>query len=431
MPTNFPSDWRLFMLHSLHRWTLSLSVGSLLIAGLVGCTKQTSKPAAKISEVEVSPAVETTVIDEEEFTGHLESTEVVLIRSRVTGYLDKTFFKDGDKIEKDAPLFQIDPRPYLAELTRAEANVAQARTRSERLKLDLERARGLYERNAIGKEELDKVNADAAESLAAVKVTEASRDLAKLNLEYTYIKAPLSGRIGRRWIDPGNLVKADDTILTSIGTSDSYYAYFDVDERTVLKFTRAMKIGSLKPLWDAPIPVRLALSDDEKTPLTGEINFADNHLESGTGTLRVRAKIDGNGNILVPGMFVRVVVPLGSPRKGILVPEEAIGTDQGEKFVFVVVDEEKVIKNAEGVEEKKVVPVAKKRRVEVGQAKSGWREITKGVARDERIIVRGLQRVRPNAEIKPLPAKDLPAMPTTTLSEGNGSKNGLDDKVTR
>src|SRR5262245_44523910 len=212
----------------------------------------------KPPEVEVSYPVRKEVTDYEEFTGRTDAVKMVEVRARATGYLNKINFEDGDVVEKDQVLFEIDPGTYAPEYKRAEAAVEQAVARRNRLLLDLKRAQQLVKDKSISQEEFDKVNGDVEEAKAAVDVAERARDLAKVNLDYTKVKAPIAGKIGRRFVDPGNLIKADDTLLTTIVSQGQLYAYFDVDERTVLRLRRLIKDGKLSSIKDNPIELGLA-----------------------------------------------------------------------------------------------------------------------------------------------------------------------------
>ena len=297
---------------------------------------------------------------------------MVEVRARVNGYLEKVNFKDGDEVKEGAVLFEIDPRPYEAEVARTEAAVGQSEAHYKRLEADLKRARSLVARQAIGREEFDKIVGDYAEAGASVGIAKANRDLAKLNLGFTKVTAPISGRLSRRMVDPGNLVKADETILTSIVSLDPMYVYFDVDERTLLRFRRLIAEGKIKSRTQAEIPIFAALADEEGFPHKGIIDFSENRVDPNTGTLRVRAVIANPApRVLSPGLFMRVRLPVGTPHKALLVAEQALGTDQGRKFLYVV----KPGKDKDG----KAVPnAAEYRPVNVGALHDGLRVVDRG-----------------------------------------------------
>jgi RND family efflux transporter MFP subunit len=318
------------------------------------------------------------------------------VRARVTGYLDKVLFEDGTEVEKGAPLFEIDARPYKADYDRTEATVVQSEARLKRLDADYHRVSNLYSRGNASREEFDRVVGDRAEAEAAVGIAKANRDLAKLNLEYTKVYAPIVGRLSRRQTDPGNLVMQDNTILTSIVSLDPMFVYFDVDEQTVLRLRRLVKEGKIKSRAEAEIPVLAALSDEDDYPHRGTINFSENKVEPTTGTLRVRGLIDNpkssrNGTrVLSPGMYMKVRLPVGTPHQALLVPEQSVGTDQARKFVYVVDAQNKVVE----------------RNVEVGILDGEFRVITKGLKPGEHVVYRGLQRVRPGVTVTAKPEPD-------------------------
>ena len=230
--------------------------------------------------------------------------------------------------------------------------------------------------------------------------------MAKLNLDFTEVKAPISGRISRRMVDPGNLVRADDTMLTTIVSLDPMYAYFDIDERTLLKLRRLTAEGKIKARDDGNvIPVWVGLSDEEEFPHAGEINFTDNRVDPSTGTLRVRGVLPNpKPRLFSPGMFVRIRLPVGEPHQAILIPEKAVGTDQGNKFLYIVDGEDKVVY----------------RPVKTGSLNEGMRVVTDGLKAGERVIVIGGQRVRQGAPVDAQPFID----PTVKPESGKASLAG-------
>jgi len=220
---------------------------SLACAGLVGCERAQPKLApAKPPTVVDSLPVSDEITDYEDFTGRTDAVFSVEIRARVTGYLDKVHFADGSEVAEGAPLLEIDPRPYQAELDRTEATVVQSEAHLKRLEADNRRATSLFNRGAISREEYDRITGDYAEANAAVGISKANRDLARLNLGFTKVTAPIAGRLSRRMVDPGNLVKADETALTSIVSLDPIYVYFDIDERTLLRIRRLIREGKVQ-----------------------------------------------------------------------------------------------------------------------------------------------------------------------------------------
>jgi RND family efflux transporter MFP subunit len=374
-----------------------------------GCGEHApTPPPAASPEVEVSvPAIQQ-IVDHEDFTGRIEAMKSIDIRARVSGYLEKVSFREGFDVEEGATLFLIDPRTYQADYDRAVANQAQAKAHLDRVKADYERAKSLNETAAIAKSDYDLALGNRDEALAMVGVAEAAVNTARLNLDFTKVTAPISGRISRQNIDPGNLVVADNTILTTIVSLDPVYAYFDVDERATLRFRRLMEAGKVKSAREGKSPVYLGLADEGDTyPHEGTINFVDNRLDASTGTLRLRGVFDNHKAFLAPGMFVRVRVPIGPTHPAILATERAIGSDQGQKFIYVLSEKNEVIY----------------REVQIGAFENGLRVIESGLAEGERFIVNGLQRVKPGITVQPKLVQ-APAPPGTSLGPAELTLNG-------
>jgi RND family efflux transporter MFP subunit len=395
----------------------SLSLVLFLLAGALAGCEQTPAPAmpnpAQVPppEVLVSVPVSKDVTDYEDFPGRTEAIVSVDIRARVTGYLEQVHFKEGTYVKQNELLFEIDPRPYQAELARTEGNLKQAEGHLNRLESDFLRARALLGSRAIGKEEYDKINGDHTEAMGAVETARASRDLAKLNLSYCRVTAPIAGRISRRYIDPGNMVKADDTILTTLVTVDPIYATFDVDERTTLRLQRLAREGKMKWSLDQSLPVFMGLADEEGFSQEGTINFADNRVDPDTGTWRLRGRFANPQGILSPGLFVRIRLPIGGAYRATLIAEEALSTDQGQKFVYVVGEGNKV----------------SYRRVDVGRLHDGLRVVTKGLKADEKVVVSGLQRIRQDAVVKPkLVRMPVGGAPPEEVAEADGASKEAD-----
>ena len=281
------------------------------------------------------------------------------------------------------------------------AVVDQTQARIERLKRQEQRANKLFHTHAITAEEYDLATFDLAEAQASLNAAIATKELAELNLSFTNVTSQISGRISRRMVDPGNLVKADETPLTTIVSMDPMYAYFDIDERTVLRLRRLLQAGKIQSMDESKLNAQFALADEEKFSLTGEINFLDNQIDPSTGTLRVRAVIANPKELLSPGLFLRLRLPVGNPHRAVLVREEALGTDQGQRFVYVIDDKDEVVY----------------RRVKVGLLTGGRRVIDEGLQPSERVVVTGLQRVRPGIKVAPKPAE------ATANLTASGAKN--------
>ena len=361
----------------------------LATAGFAAGCQKAAPPAAKPPPPTVFFAlpVEQAVQEFEEFTGRTAAVMDVEVRARVSGYLDKVLFEDGADVKAGEPLFVIDDRIYQAEVARAAAAVEQAEARLARLDRQATRSDELFQKKVISEEDHDLSMFDRDEARAALAAAKATHDLAKLNLSFTRIASPIHGRISRRMIDPGNLIKADDTPLASIVSDDPIHAYFDIDERTVLRLRRLVKEGRIKASRDARVEVKLSLADDQEHNHRGVVDFEDNQIDAATGTLRVRLLIDNPERLLSPGLFVRLRFPIGKPTPSLLVPEEALASDQGRRFVYVIDAENKVAA----------------RPVEVGVLVDGRRAITRGLAASERVVVTGLQRLRKNMVVEPRP----------------------------
>ncbi len=373
------------------------------LTALGGCARKPVTPAPTPPPiVTVAHPQKHRITDYEDFTGRTEPYRIVEIRSRVTGYLQRVYFEDGQDVEGGTLLFQIDPSIYKAEYDKAVAAVLKAERHLETMKLNYERAKSAYERTAIGKEAFDQAAGELAEAEADLAAAVAARELAATQLAFTRIMAPFAGRLSRRMVDPGNLVRADDTVLTTLVALDRLYATFDVDERTVIRFRNMIAKGEYTSSRERPRPVYLGLATDEDTfPLVGRIVFTDNQIDAGTGTLRIRALLDNPRLprppwfMLSPGQFIRVRLPIGPPREAVLIPEKAIGTDQGQKYVLVVNERAEV----------------QRRNVRLGSRFGAWRVIEDNTLQPEdRVIVEGLLRVRPGVVVQPKPA-ELPPLP--------------------
>ncbi|MGH7193019.1 MAG: efflux RND transporter periplasmic adaptor subunit [Candidatus Saccharimonadales bacterium] len=343
--------------------------------------------------VTVSQPIAREINDEAEFTGHADAIKAVEIRARVNGFIDRVAFEDGAIVKEGDLLFQIDPRPFDAEVSRDKAALAVAKARATRAAADLARAKRLVRGKTITLEDYDKAIADEAEASAMVKQAQATLDTANLNLEFSTVTAPIGGRVSRAAITKGNLVNAtagSATLLTTIVPVDPIYAYFDVDEATILRHSRNARDKS-RP----PIPLEMELTNETGFPHQGTIDFIDNKLDPTTGTMRVRGVFPNPEGIITPGMFARVRLQSEKKRPALLVSDRAVGIDQGRKYLLVVNAENKV----------------EYREVLTGRLVEGLRAIEKGLLADEWVIINGLQRARPGIAVDvqksemPLPAQ--------------------------
>jgi len=392
----------------------AVAILTAIAVTLMGCARKTPDAApSKPQTVSVTNPVSRMITDYEDFTGRTEPFKMVELRSRVTGYLSKIHFADGVDVSAGEPLFDIDPRVYKAEYDRGNAALGKAEKRFKTAALLFERVKASHDKGLVGKDALDVAQGQYDEAEADIAYAAAALELAETNLKFTHIAAPFSGRLSKRMVDAGNLVKADDTMLTTIVALDPIYVGFDIDERTVMRLRGLIKKGEIKSSRETTRYVQIGLAGDDDTfSLTGHIVFRDNQIDVGTGTLRMRAMLH-NPEIerqprymLSPGQFVRVRLPIGNPRRAVLVPEKALGTNQGRKYVFVVNKDNKI----------------EQRDVEIGAQHGEFRVIENQlmkpenrVSPEDRIVVEGLLRVRTGLEVAVTTAKPFHLDPEPTL----------------
>ena len=354
---------------------------------LAGCGKPPADEAAPPPPaVTVSTPVEATVTDDNYVTGRTEAVESVQVRAHVWGYLDKINFKEGAEVKKGDVLFKIDPRTYQAALAQAEANLKQAESHRATMADTYARDRASPSATPEATRMLDYGN--LAESESAVGSARASRDAARLNVTYTDVVAPVSGRVGRALVTVGNLVQSGEmggTVLTSIVSIDPIYTYFDIDDLTFLRVNRMVREGKIKSDPNALPLVYLGMADEEGYPHAGHIDFVDNHVDPSTGTLQARGVFANADHALTPGLFVRIRLAQGSAHPALLITDRAVDTDQGQKVIYVVGKDN----------------VVDKRPVRLGLLHDGLREIESGLKAGERVIVDGIQRVRGGITVDP------------------------------
>jgi RND family efflux transporter MFP subunit len=385
-----------------------------LMAALAGAGCNNAAPAKdqKRVEVTVTTPITCAVVDHQDFTGRLDAFKTVDIRARVSGYVTAAPFKEGDVVHEGDLLFRIDPQPYEADSNLAEANLRVADADADLQESNAKRARQLILTRGISQEDFDTTIAAAAKAKATVGAMRAARDRAKLYLSYTKVTAPLTGRVSRRYVDPGNLVTADNTMLTTVVTETPVFVYFDVDERTFLELKMAASTsGRAGPQPEAKVLMRLA--NEEKFERVGTVNFIDNRVAATSGTIRMRGVFENAKGDLKSGLFARVRMPTSKPYQALLVPDEAVQSDQGKKRLYVVTKDPKT--NEDKVEY---------REVELGQAREGLRVIKKGVSEGDRVIIVGMQRVRANqvVEVKTQDPPKPPASPLARVLRGQKSE---------
>jgi RND family efflux transporter MFP subunit len=374
----------------------------VLPAGLSGCTRGPSDaPAAAPAPVTVSYPVQRDVTDYTDFTGRTLAVDSVEVRAHVWGYLDKVNFKEGALVNKGDVLFELDARPYQALLNQAKAKVTQDEAQLTFDEAEYQRNIKLVSSGAASKSDLDKASAARGVDVANIAADKAVVAARQLDLEYTKVLAPISGRVSRYIVTVGNLIQSGDqgggTLLTNIVSMDPMYVYFDVDEHTALRVRQMIREGKSDSPREGGFPVSMGLANEEGYPHEGTINFVDNQVNPKTGTIRLRGMFPNKDQVLLPGFFARVRTPVGRPHKALLVNERALDTDQGQKILYVVNDKNEVVI----------------RPVQPGALHDGLREITDGLKPDDKVIVVGLQQVRPGATVEPT-VVDMPAGPRVT-----------------
>jgi membrane fusion protein, multidrug efflux system len=366
----------------------------LFVAGPLGCdSNQSSLASDQVPAIPVSKPIEKEITDYVDFTGRTDAVQSVDIRARVTGYLMGMPFKEGGEVKAGELLFEIDHRPYKAQLDQAQGQVTLAEA-------SLTLARATYERDlAVAKaiqggvslQQLDQDRASVAEAEARVKANQASTEIYKINMGFTKVASPINGQVSRYYLTKGNLVNQDQTLLTTVVSLDPMYAYFDMDEPTLLRIRRAANEGQIEQPQEGELSVLMGLQGEDGYPHKGTINFVNNQVNPTTGSISVRGLFpnprskEHGVRLLSPGMFVMIRMPIGQPHPAVLVNDRAVGSDQGLKYVYVVDEENKV----------------QYRRVTTGPVQDdGLRVITDGLKADEWIVVGPLQQVRPKMEIR-------------------------------
>jgi len=357
-----------------------------------GCKPKSRVAPSQPPTVSVVQPVAREVVEWDEYIGRLESPETVEIRARVSGYLDKVHFKEGKEVKKGDLLFTIDRRPYKADLDRAVADYERAQSQTELAKNDADRAQKLIQTKAISTEDYDTKVKTYTSARAAEKSAKATLDLATLNWEFTEIRSPIDGRTSRAAVTEGNLISggvsgAGATLLTTVVSQDPLYCYADVDERSILKYLQLRREGKRESALDKPIPAEMALADEEGFPHKGVTDFVDNKVDPTTGTLHCRGVFPNPERALGPGFFARMRIPGSGKYPALLIPDRALGSDQSQKFVYVVNAEKKV----------------EFRPVKIGPMIDGLRVVKDGVKPGEPVIVEGLLRVRPGVVVNAKP----------------------------
>jgi RND family efflux transporter MFP subunit len=373
---------------SLRPIALLLALPCLL---LYACSEKGPPASAPPPAMPVSAAmvIQKEIKEWDEFTGKLEAVERVAIRPRVSGSIDKVYFQEGKEVAQGELLFQIDPRPFEAELQRAQADVARAQAQLELAKAQLERSEELVKSGFISRQGLDEKTNAQREATANLRAAQASIATARLNLGYTRIRAPIPGRIGRAEVTEGNLVSGggagEATLLTNIVSLDPIYAYFEADEQIYLKYGQQARDGKDAGARPARNTVLMGLSNEEGFPHEGHLDFVDNQLNTASGTMRARAVFGNKERLFTPGLFARLKLVGSGTSQAILINDRAVGTDQSKKFVLLIGPGNTLAY----------------REVKLGPVVDGLRVVRSGLKAGDKIVVNGLQRVRPGMPVAP------------------------------
>jgi RND family efflux transporter MFP subunit len=376
-----------------HNGRIALVAGFAVAMLSFGCKEEGARPSSPVQKappaVTVSQPVQREITEWDEYSGRFDAAENVEVRARVSGHLTEVRFKDGQVVKRGDILFVLDERPFQRALEQARAELFAAATKVENANLDIVRGKPLVERKIISDKEFDDRMSIVRNAEAAVKVAEAKVKSAELDLSFTTIAAPIAGRIGRTLVTAGNWVSAggmvEATLLTTIVSQDPIYVYFDISENNYIKYKRQSNRISGSPATDFGARVEVGLPDESRYPHEARLDFLDNHLGHDTGTLTARAVVANPSGLLSPGLFARVRVTGSAPYTALLVSDEAIGTDQTGKFVYVVGENGSVIR----------------RDIVLGPVQDGVRAVREGLAADDWVIVRGMQRVAPGDRATP------------------------------
>ncbi|MGB6009194.1 efflux RND transporter periplasmic adaptor subunit [Castellaniella sp.] len=380
----------MFSFHARHA---AIALAGLLLAGgfllmresAGGIADTGTPPAAPAIPVDVATIRYQAITDWHEYSGRLEAVDRVEVRPLVSGTLIRVHFKDGALVRRGDPLFTIDPRPYQAAVDEAQAQLAAATARAAYTDADLARGRRLLAGNAIARRDFEEKRNAAREATARTQAAQAALQSARLDLEHTRIVAPISGRVSKAEATAGNVVSAGGARpLTTMVSVSQLYASFEMDEQTFLQMDGAASSGA-----STSIPVSMGLANEQGYPRQGRLAFLDNSLDPRTGTIRVRALFDNPDGLLRPGLYAKIRLGAGAPHDAVLLQEKAIGTDQAKRFVMIVDKANK----------------AAYREVTLGAGREGWRVVRSGLAAGDRVVVNGIQRIRPGDTVAPTPVR--------------------------
>ncbi|VFR45305.1 RND efflux system, membrane fusion protein CmeA [plant metagenome] len=356
-----------------------ISLSAIVLAGCkdnagAGAGGHPPPPQVSVAQVEIKP-----ITQWDEYNGRIEAIESVELRPRVSGYIERIAYREGDEVKKGDVLFTIDARSYRAELARAQAQLTRARSEAGRSRSEAQRAKTLVEQHAISTEAWEQRRAADESAQAEVQAAQAAVETAQLNLEWTQVRSPINGRAGRARFTAGNLVAAGDaaSVLTTIVSQDKVYAYFEADEKAFLRYSRMARKGERPSERDGQLPVQIALADEADFPHTGTVDFLDNQVDRGSGTIAVRAVLDNKERTFTPGLYTRVRLVGSGEFQAVLIDDKAVLTDQDRSYVYIV--------DKDGL--------AQRRDVQLGGSSHGLRIVREGLAAGDRVIVNGTQKV--------------------------------------
>jgi multidrug efflux system membrane fusion protein len=379
---------------------LALSASIVIALSVAGCGSQAATPSGPpAAEVSVAPVVSRNVRQWDDFTGRISAVETVDLRPRVSGYIDRVAYQEGQEVSKGDLLFVIDQRPYLAELAQAQAALERARSEARLAQTQNARAQTLIEAKVISREEFESRHAASAQSDASVRGAEAAVATARLNLQFTEVRAPTSGRVGRALVTTGNLAQADATLLATLVSLDPVHVYFESDEQTYLRYNELARKGERARTHN---PVRIGLANEQGFPHEGTVDFIDNQVDPKTGTIRARAVLANPDRVFTPGLFARVQLEGSAEFKALLIDDKAVLTDQDRKYVYVL-----------GANN-----TAQRKDITLGRMIDGLRVVSAGLAPTDKVVVDGVQKVFfPGMPIKAaVVAMEKPAAPVAVVA---------------
>ena len=368
---------------------------ALSILGFTACKKQVVAPPSGPLPVQVAPVIQKEVVEWDEFTGRTEAVESVEIRPRVSGFITEVAFKAGAEVKKGDLLFVIDPRPYQADLDRANADLERTQAQSKVSEIDFKRAQELRAKSISSAEEFDQKAAAYQQAAASSRMATAAKTSAELSLEFTRIVSPIDGRMSDARVTLGNLVQAGagaDNVLTTVVSIDPIYVFVDADENRILKYMKLNAEGKRKTARNEALAAFIQLGNETDFPHEGTIDFVDNRVDATTGTMRARAVFKTWDRLLTPGFFVRMRIAAGPPAQATLVDDKVIGSEQGLKYVFVVKPDKMI----------------ERRTVKIGPIVDGLRVVREGLKAGEQVVATRLQMLQPGMPVQPVPMEKAP-----------------------